>query len=147
MSGCLGSGTSLGWSWTLTSSGCSTSSTAPYDNGGPQPLPSALSPLLFHVPSAVRVLSASGWSVCRPKYTTETYTMEKGCATLSRMHRYDEWEELHRRYQLRKKASPQPRAVGRRWDLRKGSSGDEGVGCLTCDGAAAGGGGEILRGD
>ena len=42
--------------------------------------------------------------------------MEKGCATLSRMHRYDEWEELHRRYQLRKKASPktpQLRAVGR----------------------------------
>ena len=49
--------------------------------------------------------------------------MEKGCATLSRMHRYDEWEELHRRYQLRKKASPQLRAFGglaqRNWQVRK----------------------------
>lgn len=147
MSGCLGSGTSLGWSWTLTSSGCSTSSTPPYDNGGPRPTPIRLVP-----PSLPRAVSSAcaecvGLVGCRPKYTTETYTMEKGCATLSRMHRYDEWEELHRRYQLRKKASPQLRAFGGAGTCGKGFSADEGVGLLTREGAAAGGGGEILRGD
>ena len=72
--------------------------------------------------------------------------MEKGCATLSRMHRYDEWEELHRRYQLRKKASPQLRAFGGAGTCAKELAGEE-VGLLTREGAAAGRGGEILRGD
>lgn len=38
----------------------------------------------------------------RPKFSNDTLTMVRGAEMLAKLHRYDEWQELHRRTELRK---------------------------------------------
>jgi hypothetical protein len=38
----------------------------------------------------------------RPKFSTETLSMMHGAEVLAKLHKYDEWQELHRRTEIRK---------------------------------------------
>lgn len=38
----------------------------------------------------------------RPKFSTETLSMMHGVEVLAKLHKYDEWQELHRRTEIRK---------------------------------------------
>eukprot|EP01046_Picozoa_sp_COSAG06_P023397 COSAG06_NODE_1855_length_8211_cov_7.092209_2_plen_305_part_00 len=59
----------------------------------------------------------------RPKYTPETISMIHGVEVLAKLHKYEEWQELHRRTEIRKAAEAEKfnAEINAKCDVRLGN--------------------------